>query len=156
MAFLDADRDTKERQSPNAEYHHVLGKDSTQYYKGQLVAIDLDDGKLAGATAGDLTLMVLGRCEENVLTGTSNTRRIKVKSGRFYYASGADAEAITVAKRGQDCYVIDDQTVGLSGNNGANARAGKIYDVDSYGVCVEIEPFAQGLRGATGPTGPTG
>lgn len=160
MSFLSANRDTKERASKFAEYHDVLGKDSTQYYKGQLVGIDLDDGKLVGVTAGDLTIRTLGRCEEEVLTGSSNTRKIRVKSGTFCYDSGTSGEAIVVADRGQVCYVVDDQTVGISGNGGANAVAGLIYDVDSYGVHVAI-PFplgvaAQGATGATGPTGPTG
>lgn len=152
MAFLAADRDTKERAHPGAMYHHILAKDSTQFYKGQLVGIDLDDGKLMGATASDLTCQVVGRCEENVLTGTSNTRRVKVKSGCFIWASGASAEAITVAKRGQVCYVIDDQTVGISGATGANAIAGRVEDVDSYGVHVYTQwPLPQ-----LAPVGPTG
>ena len=157
MAFLDADRSTLERASSFPQYHHIIGKDSTQFYKGQLVGIDLDDGKLTGCTAGDLTIRTLGRCEENVLTGTSNTRRIKVKSGCFYYASGGTYEAITVANRGDECFVVDDQTVGISGATGANALAGIVYDVDSYGVAVAIPfPLGVGQRGATGPTGPTG
>ncbi len=158
MAFLAADRDTKERASEFAQYHHVLAKDSTQFYKGQLVGIDLDDGKLMGVTAGDLTIRVVGRCEENVLTGSSNTKRVKCKSGIFIYASGTSGEALTVANRGDVAFVVDDQTVGASGNSGANAIAGEVYDVDSYGVHVAIRfPLgATGLRGATGPTGPTG
>jgi hypothetical protein len=160
MAFLSDNRDTKERAHPAAQYHHILAKDSTQFYKGQLVGVDLDDGKLMGATAGDLTIQVVGRCEENVLTGTSNTRRVKVKSGAFIWVSGGTYEAITVAHRGQNAYVVDDQTVGISGATGANTVAGRIEDVDSYGVHVftmwPLPSGALGPTGATGPTGPTG
>ncbi len=152
MAFLAADRDTVERAHPGAHYHHILAKDSKQYYKGQLVGVDLDDGKLVGVTAGDLTIQAVGRCEENVLTGTSNTRKIKVKSGCFRWASGASAEAITAAHRGQVCYVIDDQTVGISGATGANMIAGRIEDVNTGGVDVfTMWPLPQ-----LAPVGPTG
>jgi hypothetical protein len=34
---------------------------------------------------------------------------------------------------------VDDQTVGISGATGANAKAGRVYDVDQYGVAVNIE-----------------
>lgn len=161
MAFLDADRDTKERAvNGGGEIHHILAKDSTQFYKGQLVGVDLDDGKLMGVTAGDLTIQVVGRCEENVLTGSSNTRRVKVKSGCFIWANGGTYEAVTVANRGDLAYVVDDQTVGKSGATGGNCVAGRIYDFDSYGVHVftqwPIPGAAQGATGATGPTGPTG
>lgn len=152
MAATTVDRDTKEMESPFAFYHSVLGTDSTQYLKGELVGIDLDTGKLVKAVAGDLTIQVIGRCEENYLTGSSNTRKIRVKSGIFNYASGATFEAIVVADRGQVCYVLDNQTVGLSGATGANALAGRIYDVDSDGVWVATHfPMPQ-----LAPIGPTG
>lgn len=152
MALSD-NRDTKEMASPFAFRHEVLGGTSQDFYKGQLVAIDSDDGRLYPAVAADLTLQVCGRCEEEYSTGASETdKKIKFKSGIFNYDSGASGEAIAADDRGKVCYVVDDETVGLSGNSGANALAGRIYDVDSYGVWVAIQfPLPQ-----LAPTGPTG
>lgn len=150
---LSAPRDTKEMASPLAFRHEVLGGTSQDFYKGQLVAVDLSDGRLYPAVAADLNLQVCGRCEETYSTGASETtKKIKFKSGIFNYASGSSGEAIVAADRGQVCYVIDDQTVGLDGDGQANAIAGRIYDVDSYGVWVAIQfPLPQ-----LAPVGPTG
>ena len=138
MALSD-NRDTKEMASPFAFRHEVLGGTSQDFYKGQLVAVDLTDGRLYPAVAADLNLQVCGRCEEEYSTGASETtKKIKFKSGIFNYASGTAGEAIVAADRGQVCYVVDDQTVGIDGNSQANALAGRIYDVDSYGVWVGI------------------
>lgn len=150
---LSAPRDTKEMASPFAFRHEALGGTSQDFYKGQLVAIDVSDGRLYPAAAGDLNLQVCGRCEETYSTGASETAKsVKFKSGIFNYASGQTSEAITVADKGQVCYVVDDETVGIDGNSQANALAGRIYDVDSYGVWVGIHfPMPQ-----LAPVGPTG
>lgn len=149
---LSAGRKTHERASAFAFDHAILGGDSTQFYKGGLVAVDLSDGKLYPAEAGDLNQVVVGRCEETVLTGASNSEPVKFRSGIFNYASGAEGEAITVADVGQVCYVLDDESVGIDGNSQANSIAGRIYDVDSHGVWVGIQfPLPQ-----LAPVGPTG
>jgi hypothetical protein len=52
--------------------------------------------------------------------------------------NSSDADAISTANIGADCYIVDDQTVALT--NGTNTRsvAGKIFDVDSAGVWVDM------------------
>ena len=161
MALSASRYKTFERYHPAGMRHKVLATDSKAFYKGQLLQINLSTGKVEPATAASgATKQVCGRCEEEVTTGSSNTRKIEFKSGIFCYASGADAEAITIAHVGDLCYVIDDETVGIAGNAGANPVAGRVYDVDSFGVWVHVEyprtPSAVGATGATGPTGPTG
>lgn len=160
---LSAPRDTKEMTSPFALRSECLGGTSQDFYKGQLVAVETADGRLYPAVAGDLTRVTVGRCEETYSTGASETaKKIKYKSGIFNYTSGTSGEAIAADDRYKPCYVLDDESVGLSGNSGANAVAGMIYDVDSDGVWVSIGAPIVGLRGptgatgATGPTGPTG
>lgn len=154
MALSD-NRDTKERAAPWAFRHEALGGTSQDFYKGQLVAIDITDGRLYPAVADDLNLQVCGRCEEEYSTGASETAKmIKFKSGIFYWASGGTFEAIDVADRGKLCYVVDDETVGISGATGDNAIAGYIYDVDQYGVAVATQ--FPSYVGPTGPQGPTG
>jgi hypothetical protein len=84
-------------------------------------------------------------------TSANNLKTVKFKSGCFYYASGATFEAIGVNDIGAQAFVVDDQTVGLSGATGANAKAGRVYDVDSYGVAVYIEWPQAAVIGATTP-----
>lgn len=155
---LSADRNTLERAVPQATRHERIAASSKEFYVGQLVGIDTNvaGSPVTPAVAGDLTLQICGRCEQRLTTGANNTKTVKFKSGCFYYASGTIQEAIGVNDIGEVCYVVDDQTVGLNGGatgaTGSNAIAGRIYDVDAYGVAVYIEwpsgPFA--------PVGPTG
>ena len=148
---LSADRDTKERAVPHATRHERLAASSEEFYVGQLVAIDVDatGSPVTPAVAGDLTLQVCGRCEERLTTGANNTKTVKFKSGCFYYASGGTFEAIDANDIGKQCFVVDDQSVGISGATGDNAKAGRIYDVDAYGVAVNIEWPQGATLGAT-------
>lgn len=148
---LSADRDTKERAVPQATRHERLAASSKEFYVGQLVGIDTNvaGSPVTPAVAGDLTLQICGRCEQRLTTGANNTKTVKFKSGCFYYASGATFEAIGVNDIGAQCFVVDDQTVGLSGATGANAKAGRVYDVDTYGVAVYIEWPQAAVIGAT-------
>lgn len=152
---LSAPRDTKEMASPIAFRHEVLGGTSQDFYKGQMVAIDSADGRLYPAAPASATLTVVGRCEETYSTGASETsKKIKFKSGIFNWASGSSGEAIAADDRGKVCYALDDQTVGLVGGSpaGEDPIAGRIYDVDSYGVWVATQfPLPQ-----LAPVGPTG
>lgn len=141
MAAATADRDTQEKIAAFSFDHGCLGTDSTQFYKGTQVGIDLSTGRLVNAIAADLNVQVVGCCSENRLTlaGASNTKRVQFRSGIFNYASGTAGEAIVEADRGQVCYVLDNQTVGLDGNTAANSIAGRIYDVDADGVWVATQ-----------------
>jgi hypothetical protein len=135
---LAADRDTPEAQHPASMLHGFVGTDSTQYYKGGIVCISTATGKVVkGLTA--TTCVAIGRCEENVLTGTSNTRRIKAKSGIFRFANSAAADAIAADDIGKDCYIVDDETVALTDGTATRSKAGTVYDVDASGVWVHIQ-----------------
>lgn len=137
MAALAADRDTPERASPLSQLFAEVGTDSTQYYKGGIVCISTATGLVVkGATA--TTQIAIGRCEENVLTGTSNTRKIKARIGCFKYLNSAAGDAIAADDIGKACYIVDDQTVALTDGTGTRSRAGIVAGVDSDGVWVQF------------------
>lgn len=133
MSALAADRDTPELASSfSMTYANVVAADSTQFYKGGIVCLDSADGKVKkGATSA--TLVCLGRSEENYLTGTSNTKKIKVKSGIFKFLNSASADLIADDDVGKTCYIVDDQTVALTSNSAARSAAGTVHSVDSDG-----------------------
>lgn len=142
MAALAADRDTLERATGHSKRFSEVGTDSTQFYKGGIMCVSTATGKVVkGSTA--TTLIAIGRCEENVLTGTSNTRHINGRIGCFKYLNSAAADAIAADDIGKACYIVDDQTVALTDGTGTRSRAGIIDGVDSDGgVWVS---FTQGL-----------
>lgn len=146
MAALTADRtDVLEKASPKAMRHERLAAASTTFYKGGLVAVDVDatGSPLVKAVAADLSLRVVGIAEESKTTPSSPARNLRYRSGIFPFASGTSGEAIDANDIGKVCYVIDDQTVGISGGSGANAVAGRIYEFESAAkVWVHIEGLA--------------
>jgi hypothetical protein len=116
----------------------AVAADSTQFLKGGILVLDQADGKVkkASTAAG---LIALGVCQENYLTGTSNTRRIRTRNGVWGpFANSAAADAIAADDIGKDCFIVDDNTVALTSNSSARSRAGQVYEVDSSGVWVSF------------------
>lgn len=133
---LTADRDTKEMQHPASMINEPApAADSTQFYKGGMICLDQSDGRVKkGATA--TTLVALGRCEENRLTGSSNTRTVRAKSGIFKWLNSGAADAIAADDIGKDCFIVDDETVALTNGGSTRSKAGTVVAVDSDGVWV--------------------
>lgn len=67
----------------------------------------------------------------NASADASGVTGAKVKSGVWFMACGTSTDAITQANVGQVCYVIDDQTVGLTDGGGTRSPAGIIVGFDS-------------------------
>jgi hypothetical protein len=132
MTALAADRDTLEKASGWSQRVGEVGASSTQFYKGGIVVLDQADGLVKKGSTGT-GLIALGRCEENVLTGSGNTRRINARTGIYKYGNSASADLIAADDIGKDCYIVDDQTVALTSNSSARSRAGKVFGVDSDG-----------------------
>lgn len=127
MAAITEDRDTREKGLPAVrfQFHHFTPTASIQFYKGGMVAIDPATGLLIKAVADVAAHIVIGRCEENILTAASGAARVKVSTGIFAWAT-ADVDALD---RGKAVYVTDDQTVTITA--GDEAKAGTVYDFDA-------------------------
>ncbi|WP_337267066.1 hypothetical protein [Oryzifoliimicrobium ureilyticus] len=132
MTALSADRMTPQRQR-NVRSFPV--KAAATIYAGGMAAIDAT-GNLVAASAV-AALKVVGRNERRVTnSGADGSIRADVKPGTFRWANSASTDLITAADIGNDCYVVDDQTVAKTSNSNARPVAGTIYDVDSQGVWV--------------------
>lgn len=131
MAALTADRSTLERLLGEGVRHDFAATAGVQFYKGGMVAMDVSTGLLIKATTGTPGDYVVGRCEENKLTVSGDTVRVKI--GTFKYANAGD---VTAAMRGKLCYVSDDQTVTEDSATNTPPPAGTVFEVDSDGVWV--------------------
>lgn len=68
---------------------------------------------------------------------------VEVVPGTRKWFSGGGGDAITVAS-GQDCYLMDDQTVGATDGGGTRSFAGRVIAVDADGgVYITIAPWQQ-------------
>ena len=89
------------------------------------------------ATAANL--VALGRAEESAVgTATNGQTQVRVRSGIFRFRNSGGGDAITIANRGADCFVVDDEQVALTNGGNTRSRAGVIHDVDAQGVWVRI------------------
>lgn len=132
---LSANRDTLERFHPLGVVHgDWVGTDSKEFYVGALICIVSSTGKIEPGTAAT-GRVAIGRCEQRVTTGTSNTLKPRVKSGLFKWANnGAGSDPVVAADEGGLCYIEDDFNVCHTATG--KSAAGRVYKVDSDGVWV--------------------
>lgn len=122
-------RDGKQFQDPVAA--------STTIYTGALVCLDASGNAVPGATA--TTLTARGICDEGVTNaGSAGDVVVNVTTGCFLFKNSSSTDAITRAEIGDNCYIVDDETVAKTSGSSTRSIAGKIVDVDSNGVWVQI------------------
>lgn len=135
MTALAADRNTPTRDGK--DFVHPV-KAAVKIFAGALVALDASGDAAPGSTATGL--VAAGRAEEQVdnSAGDDGDLTVRVSKGVFRYANSASGDLITRAEIGDDCYIVDDQTVAKTSATDTRSIAGKIVDVDSLGVWVEF------------------
>lgn len=134
---LSKDRDTKRIAGNNRSIPVAAAK---LIYAGALVARDANGRATPGAVA--TTLRGIGRAGENVdnSAGAAGAVNVLVEAGVFYFKNSTSTDEVTRADIGNDCYIVDDETVAKT--NGTNTRsiAGRVFDVDPIlGVAVVFE-----------------
>lgn len=109
-------------------------------------AINCIQGGLAVVNAGyaapgttALNLVAIGRFEndyDNTL-GADGDIVAEVKQGDFHFVN-LPADLILAADVGNDCFIVDDQTVAKTDATSTRSRAGKITKLDADGVWVRL------------------
>jgi len=136
MAALTQDRNTPQRDGSIINIGVAAGK---KIYAGALVALDANGYATPGVAATGLK--GLGRAEAQVdnSSGSNGDKTVDVRKGIFRYENSSGADQITRADIGNDCYIVDDQTVAKTDGTGTRSVAGKVFDVDSDGVWVKFD-----------------
>jgi hypothetical protein len=138
MTALTQARNTPERAGEVFDFPIKAG---VHGYQGGLAVLS---GGYAAPASTATNLVAIGRFEDDAdnTGGLNGAFRVRVKRGIFRFANSAGADLIAQADVGQDCWLVDDQTVAKTGaivsSNPTRSRAGKIVDVDSEGVWVQI------------------
>ena len=112
---------------------------ATRIFAGTMVARDNAGWcKPAGAVATQKTIGVAEEQADNA-GGANGDIRVKIRRKvTACFANSAAADLIGSADVGNDCYVVDDQTVAKTDNSSAGPVAGRIVAVDAAGVWVEF------------------
>lgn len=135
MAALTADRNTPRR---DGEQENLPVAAAKKIFAGSLVARDSSGNATPGATA--TTLLGVGRAEEYVdnSAGAAGDKSVNIRKGVYRFANSASGDLIARADIGNDCYIVDDQTVAKTNGGSTRSVAGKVFDVDTDGVWVKF------------------
>ena len=135
MAALTESRMTKKRE--NLVFSRGVAA-AKKIYEGALVCLSATGYATPGAVA--TTLKADGRAKATVdnTTGADGAVKVEVEKGTFQFANSAAGDLIAIADIGNDCYVVDDQTVAKTNGGATRSIAGKIVDVDAQGVWVRF------------------
>lgn len=136
MAALAKDRDTARRDGVNFGDQMAA---NAKIYAGSIVVLNATGYAAPGSTATGLKAR--GMAEEQVdnTGGADGAKTVRVRNGVFRFGNSAAADEITIADIGNNCYIVDDQTVAKTDGTGSRSVAGKIVDVDSHGVWVKFD-----------------
>jgi len=135
MTALSKDKDTK-MQLGDVQEFPVLA--STIIYAGALVCLNAAGYAVPGATA--TTLVAAGRADAQAdnSAGANAAINVKVRAGVFRFENSASSDEITIAEIGDNCYIVDDQTVAKTDGSSSRSVAGKVVQIDSQGVWVRL------------------
>jgi len=135
MAALTTERDTIARVGRSVVLPAAAAK---KFFGGALAARDASGNATPGATATGL--LGMGRVKETVdnAGGNAGDKNVEIEKGIFRFGNSASADLIARADIGNDCYIVDDQTVAKTSGTNTRSVAGKIFDVDAQGVWVEF------------------
>lgn len=153
MSALTAVRSTQQLppEGPIPEIFNLPVAATKKIYAGGLTVINSSGYAQPGSTATGLIAVGMAEPMQNVAgtlsadngSGSNGDISCVVRQGCFKWANSSAGDAITQQHAGLDCYIVDDQTVALTDGYGTRSRAGKIQQVDSDGVWVQMGIFGR-------------
>lgn len=136
MAATTTDRNTQQRVGGRRVFPLAA---STLIPFGVIACLNASGLLVNGATS--TTLKAVGMSAANVdnSAGAASAKSGEVLTGVYGpFANSASTDQITLADVGNDCYIVDNQTVAKTNGTSTRSVAGRIYDVDANGVWIEF------------------
>lgn len=135
MTAATADRNTLNKGTVDSEYPVAA---ATKIYAGTIVCLNASGLSVPGSTSTTLKCVGVAQEQADNSAGAASDIRVKTRRGLFRFANSSAGDAITLADWGSDCYIVDDNTVAKTNGSSSRSVAGKVRDVDAYGVWVEF------------------
>lgn len=117
-------------------YSDVPAKAGVTIFQGAVVAME-NGFAVPGKTAAGLTVLGFARETIDNTNGADGDVKVPVKRGTISLAN-LPTDLIVPGSEGQDCYLVDDQTVAATSDTNARSAAGTIIQVESGGVFVRL------------------
>jgi hypothetical protein len=132
-------------ESALAEVFSIGVAAASKIYQGALVGINGSGYAVAGASFDDTT-RAIGRAEAQAdnTSGAAGDINVSVRRGVFKFVNSSSNDALTIADVGNECFLVDDQTVARTNTAGTRGVAGLVIGVDTDGVWVECGPRRSG------------
>jgi hypothetical protein len=110
---------------------------ATVIHAGALVALNASGLGVPGSVA--TTLTAAGRAEESAdnSAGAASAISVTVRRGVFLFKNHG-ADPVVQADLLKDCFIVDDETVAKTNGTNTRSKAGKVVEVETNGVWVEI------------------
>ena len=115
-------------------------------HSGSIVA--LNGAGYAEPGSANSALRMVGRSDKTVDNTKGSDGHLSVavrRLGTFLWANAPGADRIGLSELGQDCFILDDQTVAKTDGGGSRPRAGVVGGIDPAGVWVELRGAAGGV-----------
>ncbi|WP_457571302.1 hypothetical protein [Desulfovulcanus sp.] len=135
---LTTDRNTPEI-APNLSLVRVFPVAAdVKIFMGALVSLDGTGYIKPGRT--ETGVRGLGIAMETIdnTGGAEGDQTIPIKSGIFRF-DNSETDPVSRADIGKDCYIVDDEMVARTDGGATRSVAGKVFDVDEYGVWVRFD-----------------
>lgn len=129
MATLASARNTRERLALDFSYSVAA---ATTIYAGSIVTLTAAGYARGGKQGGTRAVGVAQNNADNS-TGADGAKTVNVKRGCFQFLNFA-TDLVTPADIGNDCYVVDDETVAKTNGGATRVIAGKIVGIEMMGA----------------------
>jgi hypothetical protein len=136
MTALTADRNTP-RAEGDIQSFPVLA--ATKVYAGSIVVLDSSGWAKPAVTATGLVCVGRAESQADNSSGANGAINVDVRFGTFRFGNSTGSDEITKAEIGDDCYLVDDQTVAKTDGTSTRSVAGKVIQVDAQGVWVKMD-----------------
>lgn len=136
MAALSAAKNVVERDHPLAMNDDRPLTNST-VYAGSMVVFN-SSGHIAAASTATGLIPAGIATETKTNSGSAGSVNVSIRQGVFKFENSSAGDAIAIAEIGDDCYIVDDQTVAKTNGGSTRSVAGKVIDVVSDGVFVLV------------------
>lgn len=132
MTYLAADRYI-EKVGTTAVAKLQIGVDggASKIFEGATVCALSTGMAVRGGTSGSGHALGVAEFTVDNSGGSDGDLSINLLQGRFWRDNSATTDEITAADIGKVCFVVDDQTVAKTSNNGARGIAGVVLAVDA-------------------------
>ena len=134
MTALTQARNTPYR--PGRRLHDLIAAGAV-IHTGALVCLNATGYLEPGSVSTALRARGVAEVSADNSGGADGDMSVGVTRGVYSFGNAA-GDPVVQADVGNDCYILDDQTVARTSGTSTRSVAGKILDLDAGGVWVEI------------------